>query len=50
MKVFLKILMWVAIIAAVIFLTLFIAMKVGQFENFRALLDYVSGNVQESFN
>ena len=42
MKVFLKILMWVALIAVVVFVVLFLAVKIsGNFSNIGELIDYL---------
>ena len=42
MKVFLKILMWVAIVAVVIFVVLFLSVKIsGNFESIPDLIDYL---------
>ena len=46
MKTFLKVLLWIAIILVVIFLTLFIAYKVsGEFNSMWEMIQYILGQV-----
>ena len=37
----LSFLIWVAVIIVVIFLTLFLAARIGQFESIRAMIDWI---------
>lgn len=41
MKAFLKILLWVALIAVVILVVMFISVRIGEFETFGDLIDYL---------
>lgn len=48
MKVFLKILMWVAIVAAVIFVVLILSVHIsGNFRNIPELIDYLINEYQK---
>lgn len=44
-RLIVKILIWLVIIVGVIFLTLFLASKIGQFESIRAMLDFIRSEV-----
>ena len=44
-RILLKILLWIVIIGLVVFLTLFLAAKIGQFRNIPELIQYIRDSV-----
>lgn len=45
LKTLLKVIIWLAVIAAVIFATLFLSAKIGHFDSIPALIDYIRAQV-----
>ena len=45
LKTLLKVIIWLAVIALIIFVTLFLASKIGHFDSIPALIDYIRAQV-----
>lgn len=47
-KTWLKVIIWLVVIAAIVFLTLYLSAKIGQFDSIPDLLDYIKAQVTKS--